>query len=121
MSAVAQRRFRDPPPESSALILTASGSYVISEDWNVSFALVMTQRWFDQIAAISQRNLTLEPILTLEYVLPSQWFGSDQAAGWLGRPALDFQVAYEKNWSNVSGATFNAWYIGPVLKLGWRF
>jgi hypothetical protein len=81
----------------------------------------VTQRWFDQTLGISGKDMTLEPIATLEFVLPSQWFGGGDTAKWLGRPAIDLQVAYEKNWSNVPGATFNAWYIGPVLKLGWRF
>lgn len=121
MSATAQRRFRTPAPESTALIVAPSFSYVISERWNFSLALFLTQRWFDQTFGISQQDFTAEPIATLEYVLPSRWFGGGDTAGWLGRPALDFQVAYEKNWSNVSSAAFSAWYIGPILKLGWRF
>ena len=38
-----------------------------------------------------------------------------------GRPALDFQVAYERNWSNVPASNYEVWHLGGALKLGWRF
>ena len=54
-------------------------------------------------------------------MLPSAWFGSDRNATLLGRPALDFQVAYERNWSNVPAFDYSLWYVGIALKVGWRF
>jgi hypothetical protein len=38
-----------------------------------------------------------------------------------GRPAVDFFVGAERNWSNISGAAYTQWRIGLVFKTGWRF
>jgi hypothetical protein len=70
-----QRRFRDPAPQSYALLFNPSASYVISEQWNASLALPMTRRWFDTFAGIGQRDLTIEPTGIIEYVIPSRWLG----------------------------------------------
>jgi hypothetical protein len=53
--------------------------------------------------------------------MPEAWFGSARTATLLGRPALDFQVSYENNWSNLPAATYNIWRVGVVLKAGWNF
>ena len=42
-------------------------------------------------------------------------------AALLGRPAIDFQMAYERNWSNSPTFDYSAWHVGAALKLGWRF
>ena len=116
-----QRRFRDPPPQSYALFFSPSASYVISEEWNASFSLPITRRWFDMFNDVSQRNLTLEPTAVLEYVIPSGWLGGANAARMLGNPAIDFVAGVERNWSNLSPATYTQWRVGVVLKTGWRF
>jgi len=38
-----------------------------------------------------------------------------------GRPAIDLQMAYEQNWSNIAAFTYGAMHVGAALKLGWRF
>src|SRR6516164_2089188 len=53
-----QRRFRDPAPQSYAFFFNPSASYVISEQWNASFSMPITRRWFDMFNELSQRNLT---------------------------------------------------------------
>jgi hypothetical protein len=117
-----QRRFANPAPSSWAFFVIPSATYVISEQWNVSLGLDFMRRGFDSVQGGSaEEDWFLQPIATLEYVLPSAWFGSDRNATLLGRPALDFQVAYERNWSNVPAFDYSAWHVGAALKLGWRF
>jgi len=116
-----QRRFRDPPPQSYAFLFSPSASYVISEEWNASLSVPITRRWFDMFDDVSQRNLTLEPTAVLEYVIPGGWLGGLNAARMLGTPAIDFVAGVERNWSNLSQATYTQWRVGVVLKTGWRF
>jgi len=120
-AAGGQRRFRSPAPQSYALFLAPSTSYVISEQWNASFSIPITRRWFDTLDGISERNLTIEPTGIVEYVIPSGWLGGADTARMAGSPAVDFFVGAERNWSNVSGTAYTQWRIGLVLKTGWRF
>ena len=64
----------------------------------------------------------LEPIRTLEFVLPRAWFGSDRNGGdcSAGRPSIS-RLAYEKNWSHQPAFNYSAWHVGVAMKLGWRF
>jgi len=117
-----QRRFSNPAPSSWAFFVIPSATYVISDQWNVSLGLDFLRRAFDSFqGGFAEEDWFLQPIATLEYVLPSAWFGSDRNATLLGRPALDFQAAYERNWSNVPAFDYSAWHVGVALKLGWRF
>lgn len=65
-SVGAQRRFRDPSPQSYAFFFNPSVGYVISEEWNASFSMPITRRWFDTIDGVSQRNPTWEPTGVVE-------------------------------------------------------
>ena len=121
ITAAMQRRFRDPTPGSWAAFLVPSATYKISPSWNVSVGALLERRAFEAVAGIAQEDWLVEPIATLEFIVPASWFGSASTAAAVGRPALDFQVAYEKNWSNVAGASFEVLHIGAALKLGWRF
>jgi hypothetical protein len=116
-----QRRFRDPAPQSWAFFFNPSASYVISEQWNASFSMPITRRWFDTIGSINQRNLTWEPTGVVEYVIPSAWLGGSDMAQWRGSPAIDFVAGLERNWSNISGREYTQWRVGIVFKTGWRF
>ena len=122
VTAFIQRRFSNPEPSSWAFAAIPSATYVISDQWNLSLGLDIMRRGFDSFQSGSaEEDWFLMPIATLEYVLPSAWFGSERNATLLGRPALDFQVAYERNWSNNPTFDYSAWYVGAALKLGWRF
>jgi hypothetical protein len=122
MTTFIQRRFRNPEPSSWALFVIPSATYVISEQWNLSLGVEFMRRAFDSYqGGGGEEDWLLQPIATLEYVLPSAWFGSDRNAALIGRPALDFQMAYERNWSNVPAFDFSAWHVGVALKMGWRF
>ena len=92
-----QRRFRDPAPQSYALFLNPSAAYVISEQWNTSFSMPTTGRWFDTINGVNQRNLTVEPVGVVEYVILSGWLGGVDAARILGNPAADFLIGVRHN------------------------
>jgi hypothetical protein len=67
-------------------------SWLISKDWNASFAVEMLGRWYeaDRFGETS-RDWEALPIATLEYIIPASLFGSDQFANLLGRPAIDLQ------------------------------
>jgi hypothetical protein len=117
----AQQRFRDPRPQSHAFIFNPSASYVISDQWNASFSMPITRRWFDTTNGVSQRNLTWEPTGVVEYVIPGDWLGGADAARWRGNPAIDFVAGLERNWSNISGREYSQWRVGVVFKTGWRF
>ena len=121
VTAFAQRRFRDPQPSSWAFYLIPSMTYVISESWNVSLGIEVMRRIFDPYLGFNEAEWFIEPIATLEFVLPASWFGSDRNARLFGRPAIDLQMAYEQNWSNIPAFSYSAWHVGAALKLGWRF
>jgi hypothetical protein len=121
VTTFAQRRFRDPEPSSWAFYLIPSVTYVITEQWNVSLGAELMFRTFDLYLGFIENEWFLEPIATLEFVLPSAWFGSDRNATLFGRPAIDLQMAYEQNWSNIAAFTYGAMHVGGALKLGWRF
>jgi hypothetical protein len=121
VTTFAQRRFRDPEPSSWAFFLIPSVTYVITQQWNVSFGAELMFRTFDPYLGFIENEWFLEPIATLEFVLPSAWFGSDRNATLFGRPAIDLQMAYERNWSNIAAFSYGAWHVGAALKLGWRF
>lgn len=121
ITAALQRRFRDPTPGSWAAFLVPSATYVFSPTWNISGGVLLERRAFDAVGGVAQEDWLVEPIVTLEFVVPATWFGSAATAAAIGRPALDFQVAYEKNWSNITGASFEVLHVGAALKLGWRF
>ena len=121
MTVFAQRRFRDPEPSSWAFFLIPSATYVINEQWNVSLGAELMFRTFDPYLGFTENEWFLEPLATLEFVLPAAWFGSDRNATLFGRPAIDLQMAYERNWSNVAAFDYAVWHVGAALKLGWRF
>ena len=117
----AQRRFRDPSPQSYAFFFIPSASYVISDQWNASFSMAITRRWFEEFEGFNQRNLTWEPTGVVEYVIPADWLGGEDATRWRGTPAIDFVAGLERNWSNISQAAYTQWRVGLVFKTGWRF
>jgi hypothetical protein len=121
VTAFAQRRFRDPQPSAWGFFLIPSATYIINEQWNVSLGAELMFRTFDPYLGFTENEWFLEPIATLEFVLPSAWFGSDRNATLFGRPAIDLQMAYEQNWSNIAAFTYGAMHVGAALKLGWRF
>ena len=122
LTAFVQRRLREPQDSSTAVFVIPSVSYVISGEWNASFAVEFFNRWFDvNSVGFSRRDLEALPIGTLEYVIPSFLFGSERMANALGRPALDFQASYLKVWSSFAGGSFNQWAASATLKMGWRF
>ncbi|GEP58231.1 hypothetical protein [Reyranella soli] len=117
-----QRRFSNPGPSSWALFVIPSATYVFSEQWNLSLGVEFMRRAFESYqGGPADEDWLLQPIATLEFVLPSAWFGSDRNATLVGRPALDFQVAYERNWSTVPVFDYSALHVGVALKMGWRF
>ena len=122
LTSFVQRRLRQPQLSSDALVLIPSASWVISQDWNASFAVEMLGRWYepDRFGEASH-DWEVLPIATLEYIIPASLFGSDQFADLLGRPSIDLQGSHLKVWSTVPNVSFNQWEASATLKVGWRF
>jgi hypothetical protein len=114
-----QQRFNSPLPNSQALIGALSASYSISDNWSASLAADLTRRWFGEVRGVTRQGFVVEPILTVEYRLPSELFGGNAAA--FGNPALDFQASGEQEYSNITRREFSAFYIGAAIKFGYRF
>jgi hypothetical protein len=74
------------------------------------------RRWFDEFQGLSQRNLTWEPTGVVEYVIPADWLGGQDATRWRGTPAIDFVAGFERNWSNISGREYSQWRVGLGLQ-----
>jgi hypothetical protein len=122
LTAFAQRRLRQPQLSSDALFLIPSASWVISKDWNATFAVDIIGRWYEpDTAGEASHDWEVLPIATLEYIIPASLFGSEQFANLLGRPAIDLQGSHLKVWSTVPGVSFNQWEASATLKMGWRF
>jgi len=122
LTAFVQKRLRQPQLSSDALVLIPSVSWVISKDWNSSFAVELLGRWHEpNSAAGASRDWEVLPIATLEYVIPASLFGNDSFASLLGRPAIDLQGSHQKVWSTVPGVSFGQWEASATLKVGWRF
>ena len=122
LTAFAQDRLRQPQLSSDALFLIPSLSWVISENWNASFAVELLGRWYeaDRLGETS-RDWEAPPIATLEYVIPASFFGGDRFANLLGRPAIDLQGSHLMVWSTVPGVSYGQWEASATLKVGWRF
>jgi hypothetical protein len=121
LTVFAQRRFRDPAPSSSALYLIPSLSYVITELWSFNFGVETIWRRFDRNVGFRREDWLVEPIATLEFAAPAAWFGAEDGARLIGRPALDFQASYETASANLPTVAFSRWTASVALKTGWRF
>jgi hypothetical protein len=122
LTVFAQRRIREPQLSSSAVFVIPSVSYVISNDWSASLAVELMGRRHDMDSfGFGGRNWEALPIATVEYAIPASFFGGERLANILGRPTLDFQTSYLRNWSNAPGASFNQWDGAVAIKTGWRF
>ena len=122
LTAFAQRRLRQPQLSSDALFLIPSASWVISKDWNASFAVELLGRWYEpNSVGETNRDWEVLPIATVEYIIPASLLGSENLANLLGRPAIDLQGSHLKVWSTVPGVSFNQWEASATLKVGWQF
>ena len=118
-TVIGQRRFRDPAPESWAFLFIPSVAYRIADNWNAALAIEVTRRLFDSVNAVAQKNLTLEPVASLQYQIPESWLGGADTARWLGRPRIDLFAGVEQNWSNVFTGQFTRVYAGMAFRTLW--
>ena len=95
--------------------------------WNVSLGTDISRRWYDKSGGMTRMDWVVNPILTIEFIPPSSWFRGvnehDQEASrkTLGKPVIDFQLAFAQDNSNQAANSFHQWSIGPMLKTGWKF
>lgn len=116
-----QRRLREPGVSSNAAFVIPSMSYASGQNWSASLAVEYLSRWFDQNGFGLSSNNEIQPIATLEYIVPAAALGGERNAALLGHPALDLQGSYLKVWSNGPGGGYEQWQTVAALKMGWRF
>jgi hypothetical protein len=121
LTAFLQRRLREPQVSSNAAFVIPSLSYASGQGWSASLAVEFLSRWFDQNGFGLSSDYEIQPIATLEYVVPAAALGGERNAALLGHPALDLQGSYVKAWSNGPGGGFEQWQTVAALKMGWRF
>jgi hypothetical protein len=121
LTAFVQRRLREPQVSSDALFVIPSLSYASGQSWNASLAVEFLSRWFDQTSSGRINDREIQPIATLEYVIPADALGGERNAALLGHPAFDLQGSYLKVWSSATGGGFEQWQTIAALKMGWRF
>lgn len=122
LTAFVQQRLREPQTSSQAVFVIPSMSYVLSPDWNASLALEFLGRWFDRNGFGAANHIyEVQPIATVEYVVPASVFGGEGNAALFGHPAFDLQGSYLKCWSSAPGGGFAQFQAVAALKLGWRF
>jgi hypothetical protein len=95
--------------------------------WNVSLGTNISRRWYDKSGSMTRMDWVVNPVLTIEFVPPSSWFkgvnehDQDASRKALGKPVIDFQLAFAQDSSNQAAHSFHQWSIGPMLKTGWKF
>lgn len=65
--------------------------------WSISAGIDLELRAIDAVDGFNREDGLVEPIVTLEFVAPAEWFGCTATAEMVGRPALNVQAAYERN------------------------
>jgi len=121
VTVFAQRRLREPQASSYAIFVIPSVSYASGRDWSASFGVEFLSRWNDPTSSGATRVKELEPIATVEYVVPAAFFGGDGNAALFGHPAFDLQGSYLKVWSSRAGGGYEQWQAVAALKMGWKF
>ncbi len=132
-TGVVKRRFSDSAPDS--WIATGAPSFTWNRlnpdpkaaQWNASLELDVTRKLSDSQGGVSRRDAIFNPIVTVEFLPPLRWFDGtnnlerDNRRTSLGRPRIEFQLAFTNGNSNVSGKGFHQWVVGPSLKTSWKF
>ncbi len=120
-----QRRLRTPGPDSNALYVVPSATYVPNKEWSISLFLNTRERWFDSATppatTPSRRDFEVEPILTIAYDPSRILFGRLEQQKRLGSPQIALQVGFERRSSNLPHRSWDSWTVGPVLTANWRF
>jgi hypothetical protein len=128
------RRFAGGAPDS--WIGTASpslswnatqGSDPKGAQWNLSLEVDVSHKIFDATANAKERDTTIGPVLTVEFLPPLHWFEGeiendrDKRRTHLGRPRIDFQLSFVDFSSNTPQSAFHQWTLGPTIKASWDF
>ena len=117
-----QRRLREPQVSSNAVFVIPSASYASGQGWNASLAVECLSRRYDGSGDGPSRIVKeIQPIATLEYVVPTDVLGGERNAELLGHPAFDLQGSYLKVWSSKTVGGYEQWQTVAALKLGWKF
>ena len=117
LTVFVQRRLRAPQVSSSAAFVIPSLTYASGQGWSVSFAVEALSRRFDGNSGGLQE---IQPIATVETIVPAAVLGGERNAALLGHPAFDLQGAYVKLWNRLGGGC-EQWQAVAALKMGWRF
>jgi hypothetical protein len=140
LTGTAARSFADstpPSPSSYNLSLAPSLTYNNRDpnarhpeaQWSTSFEVAVSRLFYDRNSGSVRRDWLWSPILTSKYIPPLRCFqraneNEDQANDRrtrLGDPTLLLQLAFSQLSSNVAGAQFHQWTLGPTLNAAWSF
>jgi hypothetical protein len=124
LSAYVQRRLRTPDPDSVALYVVPSVTYIPSNGWNISLFLNTRERWFETSPSMttSRRDFEVNAILTIACDPSEALFGGGgEQQKRLGSPQIALQVGFERRSSNLADKSWNQCTVGPVLTANWRF
>jgi hypothetical protein len=90
--------------------------YVPAKAWNILLGVNNTERWYDTVTfrkgSVTRRDFKVEPLLTVAWAPPGDWFGA---------PVLALQIGFTQQSSTVSRANYGQWTIGPTMTAGWKF
>jgi hypothetical protein len=143
LTGTAARSFADSSPSSGAspssynLSVAPSLTYnsrdpnALQPDaqWSTSFEVAVTRLFYDRDNGFERHDWLWSPILTTKYVPPLRWFkranendvqANDRRTR-LGQPTLLLQLAFSQLSSNLAGAQFHQWTLGPTLNVAWSF
>ena len=115
------RRFTDADASSTLVKASPSVTHIINEQWNVGLQVDFSIRWYDAVAGFSQRDIQINPILTLEFIPPATWFKGEPNQLLFGQPVIDFQLSFARLNSNKDDASYRQWALGPSIKTTWNF
>jgi hypothetical protein len=120
VSAYVQRRVRTSPPNSRALYLVPSATYVPSANWVILASVETWERWYETVPSkpIARRDFEIQPILTIAYDPSTTFLGGGSG---LGSPQIALQVGFDSRSSNLPKKSYQQWTVGPVLSAKWKF
>ena len=122
LTVFAQRRLREPQLSSSAVFVIPSVSYVISEDWNASFAVELLGRWFDTDSTGSGAGLGSVANRDPRICDPDLIFGRRENREHSWAAVVGFpDLPTSRSGRNAPGVSFNQWTASGTMKMGWRF
>ena len=112
----AQRRLRNPGPDSDAAIVDFGATYSPGDTWTLSMEVELVWRSYAPVGtgqyAMTQHNFSTQPVAALVW---------DASSVDPILPQLGFSVSFEHELSSRKYGSYQQWTVGPFLAASWRF